>query len=105
MRYQKIFIVLNLIFLLLSCSSVEEGFKNQRKENSDEFLVEKKSPLVLPPNYDELPSPSVKQDEVDEDENTIKSLITDKEKKSDLENKDNKLINLEKNLIEKIKNN
>ncbi len=105
MRYQKIFIVLNLIFLLLSCSSVEEGFKNQRKENSDEFLVEKKSPLVLPPNYDELPSPSVKQDEVDEDENTIKSLITGKEIKSDLENKDNKLINLEKNLIEKIKNN
>lgn len=105
MRYLKIFISLTLVFLILSCSSVEEGFKNQRKENSDEFLVEKKSPLVLPPNYDELPEPSSNQDIIDKDENTIKTLLSGEENNTDLKNTGEKNINLEKNLIEKIKNN
>ena len=105
MRYLKIFISLTLVFLILSCSSVEEGFKNQRKENSDEFLVEKKSPLVLPPNYDELPEPSSNQDIIDKDENTIKTLLSGEENNTDLKSTGEKNINLEKNLIEKIKNN
>ena len=42
-----------LIFLFLtSCG----GFKLKKTE-VDEFLVEKKSPLVLPPDYGELPLP------------------------------------------------
>ena len=52
-------IICSYIFLILlnSCQSISEGFK--LKENStDEFLVEKKNPLVLPPNFNELPSPS-----------------------------------------------
>ena len=52
-------ILFSYIFLILlnSCQSISEGFK--LKENStDEFLVEKKNPLVLPPNFNELPSPS-----------------------------------------------
>ena len=52
-------IIFTYIFLILlnSCQSISEGFK--LKENSaDEFLVEKKNPLVLPPNFNELPSPS-----------------------------------------------
>jgi len=105
MRYLKVFISLTLVFSILSCSSVEEGFKNQRKENSDEFLVEKKSPLVLPPNYDELPEPSSNQDIIDKDENTIKTLLSGEENNTDLKNTGEKNINLEKNLIEKIKNN
>ena len=105
MRYLKIFISLTLVFLILSCSSVEEGFKNQRKENSDEFLVEKKSPLVLPPNYDELPEPSSNQDIIDKDENTIKTLLSGEENNTDLKNTGEKNINLKENLIEKIKNN
>tara|TARA_B100001063_G_C16683112_1_gene512899 strand:+ start:215 stop:430 length:216 start_codon:yes stop_codon:yes gene_type:complete len=31
-----------------SCGSVKEGFSSQKKNNSDEFLVEKKSPLLMP---------------------------------------------------------
>ena len=30
---------------------MKDGFSNQKKNNSDEFLVEKKSPLVMPPDY------------------------------------------------------
>ena len=54
----KKFILIILIFnLLQSCSSVSEGFKLKKGNTGDEFLVEKKNPLVLPPNFNELPEP------------------------------------------------
>ena len=42
MRYFKIFIIINIILLNYSCGTIKEGFKNQKKNSSDEFLVEKK---------------------------------------------------------------
>ena len=38
-------------------------FDFKKKNNSDEFLLEKKIPLVLPPNYGELPLPGEKINE------------------------------------------
>ena len=61
MKYLKLFGVLNLLLLLLSCGLVKEGFQNPKKKSSDEFLVEKKSPLVMPPNFNELPVPKIDQ--------------------------------------------
>ena len=43
MRHLKIIILSNLFLFLLSCGTVKEGFSNQKKNNSDEFLVEKKT--------------------------------------------------------------
>ena len=48
MKYFKIIILLVLSLLIFSCGAVKEGFSNQKKNSSDEFLVEKKSPLVMP---------------------------------------------------------
>ena len=56
-NYKK-FIILNIILMLYSCGTIKEGFTNQKKNSSDEFLVEKKSPLVMPPSYGELPIPT-----------------------------------------------
>ena len=54
----KEYILIVLIFNFLhSCSSVSEGFKLKKGNTGDEFLVEKKNPLVLPPNFNELPEP------------------------------------------------
>ena len=54
----KKFILLILMFAYLQgCSSVSEGFKLKKDNTGDEFLVEKKNPLVLPPNFNELPEP------------------------------------------------
>ena len=78
MKKFKIFLVFNFVFTLLaSCSTVKEGFSIQKKNNSDEFLVEKKSPLLMPPDFNELPIP--KSDNIlDSDKNDeIKKLITD----------------------------
>ena len=48
--------ILALVFLN-ACTSVKEGLAGNKTKTSDEFLVEKKSPLVLPPSYGELPEP------------------------------------------------
>ena len=38
----KKFIILNILLMLCSCGTIKEGFTNQKKNSSDEFLVEKK---------------------------------------------------------------
>ena len=57
-KIKKIFFI-PLIFLIVltSCDSVKEGLTGSKKKNSDEFLIEKKNPLVVPPDFDELPIP------------------------------------------------
>ena len=106
MKHLKIIILSNLFLFLLSCGTIKEGFSNQKKNNSDEFLVEKKTPLVMPPNYNELPEPKINQLEIKEEKNPIKSLII-QEEEDDLNNNeiDNKIKKLEDSLLEKIKEN
>ena len=53
------------ILILTSCQSIKDGLSGKKSENSDEFLVQKKNPLVLPPDYLKLPKPN---DETLEDE-------------------------------------
>ena len=78
MNKYKFFIYISLTCLLItSCGTVKEGFTNQKKESSDEFLVEKKSPLTMPPEFNQLPLPDMKNNDQDLEKNIIKSLITD----------------------------
>ena len=105
MRHLKIIILSNLFLFLLSCGTVKEGFSNQKKNNSDEFLVEKKTPLVMPPNYNELPEPKISQQEIKKEKNPIKSLLLQEDddlNKNEIDDKDKKL---EDSLLEKIKKN
>ena len=105
MRHLKIIILSNLFLFLLSCGTIKEGFSNQKKNNSDEFLVEKKTPLVMPPNYNDLPEPKTNQQEITEEKNPIKSLLIKEDdplKDNEIDDKDKKL---EDSLLEKIKKN
>ena len=106
MKKFKLLILLKIILLLSSCSSVKEGFSNQKKNNSDEFLVEKKSPLIMPPNFDELPVPKTMNNSADNKENTIKQLISKQDSETTKTINNGELSNnLEKSLIEKITKN
>ena len=106
MKNTKIFILINLILFVTSCGTIKEGFKNQKKNSSDEFLVEKKSPLIMPPNYNELPVPKTDQNKNTADESEVKDLIDGKKNKStNSKNIKNLNKNLEESLLEKIKNN
>ena len=90
-----------LLIFLNSCSTINEGFANKKKNNSDEFLVEKKSPLVMPPDYGELPLPE-KSDVTDiSNQNKIKELLTHNSNES-LKSEDTSE-NFEDFLLKKIK--
>ena len=73
-----------LLFLLSSCQSAREGLAVGKKNNTDEFLVQKKNPLVLPPDYNDLPLP--KDYEIKDDQSSaniddeIKKLMESEEK-------------------------
>ena len=59
----KKFILIILMFnFVYSCGSVSEGFKLKKGNTGDEFLVEKKNPLVLPPEFNDMPKPGNVQD-------------------------------------------
>jgi hypothetical protein len=84
---------------------VREGFSNQKKISSDEFLVEKKSPLVMPPDFNELPIPRKKEENTDIKENEFKTLISKTNVVNKTDNNKDVNKNLEKSLLDKIKNN
>tara|TARA_B100000989_G_scaffold289404_1_gene261200 strand:- start:2068 stop:2388 length:321 start_codon:yes stop_codon:yes gene_type:complete len=106
MKIFKILIVLSFIFFLTSCGTVKEGFKNQKKNNTDEFLVEKKSPLVMPPDYNQLPMPNKESNQIENDDNSIKKLvINDKNTTKNSNTKGSEGDALEESILEKIKSN
>ena len=104
MKIFKNFIIINFLLLLLSCSVVKEGFENPKKKSSDEFLVEKKSPLVMPPEFNKLPVPENNKQDRNSDQKTIKDLLNENGDQSSVIN-DSSNESLEKTLLEKIKKN
>ena len=59
--YRKIILILFLSLFTISCSdtlgSVKRGITGAKGDSADEFLVKKKDPLILPPDFENLPTP------------------------------------------------
>jgi len=106
MKKIKIYILTIIFFITLhGCGAVKEGFSSQKKNSSDEFLVEKKSPLVIPPDFDELPVPNTSEAQLEENSSSIKSIITANEKTTVSSQNKTTDQNLESSILKKIKNN
>ena len=108
MRKTKLLILISsLLIALQSCGSIKDGFRSQKKNSTDEFLVEKKSPLVMPPEYNELPTPKINEDEDNleskDSSSDIEKLITNNDVKIDNSLKKNE--NFENSIINQIKKN
>ena len=105
-KIKRIFLTLGLFIIITSCG-VGQALSPQKKSGTDEFLVKKKSPLVMPPEFNELPIPGNDNQEQKNDENLdIKSLITGSENEtSKSQNSSNQNTNFENLILEKIKNN
>ena len=106
-KFRNLIICFFVILLFNSCGTIKEGFSMQKKDNTDEFLVEKKNPLKLPPDFDELPKPSENKSNENQTKDELEKLIT-KNKDND-ENTSNENENtgksLEELLLGKIKQN
>ena len=73
--FRKIIYLSSILFLITACAdtwgSVKRGLTGQKQNSTDEFLVEKKDPLVLPPDFEDLPAPA---DSAIEEETEISSF-------------------------------
>ena len=90
---KKIFLSLCLLIFVSSCG-VGKALAPQKKSGSDEFLVKKKSPLVIPPSYGELPTPSEKKIRPEEEKTDIKKILTGNKSETLDTNSSNKIENL-----------
>ena len=102
------FCMLLISFLFNGCQSVKDGLTGQKKNNSDEFLIEKKNPLVLPPEYSKLPVPETLNEKRknDEKEIDIKKILRKQTAKTEMKSADSNISgSLEKSILEKIKEN
>ena len=98
---KKFFIYLLIFGFVTACQSAREGFTLKKKDNSDEFLIEKKNPLIMPPEYGDLPVPEdfeVQSSNVDKDE--FEKIIT--KSKNNTSKKNIKKTNIEQSVLEKI---
>ena len=82
-----------LIFTLLLLSSCGGGFKEfkdtmtgQKVKTTDEFLIQKKDPLILPPDYGKLPKPNTGEQRNTKSKSSLESIIS-KGKTSNIEEK------------------
>ncbi len=104
-RNKLTLIVLILFSLsLYSCESVKNAVEGKkRSEQSDEFLVQKKNPLAMPPDYDELPTPGNQEvsPETFSADNEVKDLLNIQEGDT-FDTNNNNSSNLESSIIEKI---
>ena len=66
---KKIILILILFNFFLGCQSLRDGLEgNKKSKSAEEFLIEKKNPLVLPPDYSKLPVP--KDQSLENEENS-----------------------------------
>ena len=94
-----------ILLFITSCQSAKDAFTLQKTNSTDEFLVEKKSPLVLPPKYGELPLPDENKNIDNKDKKEeVKILVTNTEKSTSMDvEKNTKPTSIENSILDKIK--
>ena len=102
---KKNFIFIFIFIFLSNCQGLSDFKKTMRGEKvntTDEFLIKKKDPLILPPQYDQLPLPKG-GDFQEKKENTVKSILQTG-KNSEIK-KSSSVSSLEKKILEELRKN
>jgi len=77
---------------LSSCQSIKENLSMKKKDSVDEFLIKKKNPLVVPPEFSKLPVPkdqTKETEENNEEELDLSKIITGSETISERKSSNN----------------
>ena len=96
--------IFTVSLLLFSCSGALDGFKLKKKSTSgDEFLIQKKDPLVLPPDFSKLPNPDNEIKETEQEESQVEIVFKNDNSVNDENNDTNSSSSgLEKSILKKI---
>ena len=96
----KLLVFLFLLFFVTARQSVKNTLSMKKEKTTDEFLIEKKIPLVLPPDYSELPVPKNEKNIIEKENDSID--LSKVLKKSDNKEEIKNTNNLEKTILDKI---
>jgi len=100
----NILIIIFFSFFLYSCQTAKEALTGKkRSEQGDEFLVEKKNPLAMPPDFEKLPTPGNEKvlPETFSDNSEVKELLNINDNDVSANNADS-TADIESSIIEKI---
>ena len=106
-KFFKFSKLLLLLLFLYSCGSVGEALQGKkRSDQGDEFLIDKKSPLTMPPDFEKLPKPgeaSIKSTkDIQSEQSNIKNLL--KNSKDNITSSSNtQSTTIENSILKKIK--
>jgi len=101
----KLYLLFTVLILLNACQAAKDGLTGKKRSTSDEFLVEKKNPLVLPPNFGDLPTPEQKKiTNEEENNNEIQNLFSKDIKSLEESEISSSNSNIEESVLKKIKN-
>ena len=100
---KKIIILLTALTILSSCTSFKKAITGEKKKPGDEFLVIKKKPLTLPPDFDDLPDPE--DDDITEKEELVEVKKLLKSVTNDAKQSTKTSKGLESSILEKINKN
>lgn len=105
MKFKNIYLIIPILIFFSGCQSIKEGLEGSKKSKSaEEFLVNKKNPLVLPPNFSKLPEPVSTTENEDENEFDLKEILDGDKIQEDNEiSKSNN--SLQNSIIKKIQKN
>ncbi|MBD1158176.1 DUF3035 domain-containing protein [Pelagibacterales bacterium SAG-MED17] len=102
----KISKLLFFLFFLYSCGVGEALQGKKRSDQGDEFLIDKKNPLAMPPDFDKLPKPgeaSVKSTkDIESDQSNIEYLLKNSESEEDASSSEQST-SIESSILKKIK--
>ena len=106
-RIIKLIFVFVTIFLLNNCTGLRNAVTNTKGASGDEFLVIKKQPLTIPPDFEKIPVPISEEslEEVDQviiSESEIENLLKDISSESKAESTDKISEDLENSILQKI---
>ena len=106
MKINKFYIFfLSFLIFTTSCQGLKEGLVgNKRSKSGDEFLVQKKNPLVMPPDFESLPIPKTETNQQIDDDADIEDLLGVYEDNNEISETESSK-SLEKSILEKINTN
>ena len=100
---KKTYYPIIILLFLASCSSLEDAakvLKNEKIKTTDEFLVKKRKPLILPPNFEEIPEPGSISETKGDEADKIKKILKIPEAESQTYSKKN---SVEQSVLNRIK--
>ena len=107
-KFLKHSIYLYLFLIGLSgCQSLKDGLEgNKKSKSAEEFLIQKKNPLVLPPDYSKLPLPeNVSNDNISDNDFDLKKVLKKKPSSKKKNSQSQTSSSFKKSIIDKIKKN